>query len=214
MSTISTTIITNVTLGTAAYPSPLNITRTGAVAPAKYTAIYSNLAGNRLINHGAVDGGYGATSVDLVLGRLFNEGQITGGDGGKVAGGAGVEMAGGATVLNHGAIAGGKCNGGAGGAGGAGIVQGGGKLSNYATISGGTSARYVHASGPGGEGVDLSAGTLMNLGTITGGNGPSGGAGVYMSGGTLTNAERITGGTGAMTILVQVASGLNSCQVR
>ena len=63
VSTISTTIITNVTLGTAAYPSPLNITRTGAVAPAKYTAIYSNLAGNRLINHGAVDGGYGACAA-------------------------------------------------------------------------------------------------------------------------------------------------------
>ena len=196
MSTISTKIAANVTLGSASYPSPLTITSTGIVAPTENIAVYSDVAGNQLTNYGAIDGGYAAMGLDLLVGKLANYGHITGGGSdGSLAGGVGVNLARGGSVLNHGSITGGKNDGDSSGAG---VMQDGGKLTNYANITGGTTNPYVD-NGLGGSGVDFSAGTLMNLGHITGGNGGVGGAGVYVGGGTLTNAEQITGGNGFAT---------------
>ena len=94
---ISTAVNTAVTLGGAAYPSPLTITSTGVVAPAAAGAVgvVSKIATNSLTSNGAVDGatgsngtsgGTGGVGVNFEAGAtLSNSGSITGGAGGAAS---------------------------------------------------------------------------------------------------------------------------------
>src|SRR5450755_3109251 len=97
-STISTTVTTGVTVGGAAYPSPLTIAATGVVAPSASSAIGvyapAGQSGASLINQGSIFGGGGGFSgpgtggvaVDfLTVATLTNTGTITGGAAGPYA---------------------------------------------------------------------------------------------------------------------------------
>jgi hypothetical protein len=186
MSFISTTVYGTVTLGSAAYPSPLIIEPSGAVYGRSFGAIgvESSTSGVSLTNLGHIAAYQGMFAV----------------------GSAGVVLAAGGSVTNGGSITGGYGGGFAGGhAGGAGVSLNGGVLNNGGTITGGRGG-YGSVGGTGGAGVDLTAATILtNMGTITGGaagqgavSGGYSGVGVYMTGGTLTNAGTIAGGAGGL----------------
>jgi hypothetical protein len=219
-STLSDTITVGITLGSAAYPSPLTITSTGAITPSAYgvTGVYAAIGAGYLLNQGSVTGGFGQTGspasmggaggpgVDLASSSLTNGGLLTGGGGG--AGGAGYNR------YQATYAAGGNA-----GIGGAGARLTGGSLTNDGTIVGGNGG-IGGATPPGvnggaghgavgGVGVDLIAGGLTNNGTIVGGTGGSqgfngaehglfeqSGAGVYIVSGSLTNTGTILGGIG------------------
>jgi len=218
-STLSDTITFGITLGSAAYPSPLTITQTGAIAPSANaaTGLYATISAGYVLNRGSVTGGIGQTGsaaangatggfgVDLASGSLTNDGLLTGGGGGT--GGAGYVDSLAAVVP-----------GGNGGTGGAGVDLTGGSLTSDGTIIGGAGGVGGDTpddaiggggrGGTGGAGVVLVAGSLTNNGTITGGIGGSAGAngaahgingnsgaGVYVLDGSLTNAGTISGGS-------------------
>ncbi len=90
-STISGTITSTVTIGSALYPSPLTISGTGVIAVAAYAGI-------------GVDG-------PADSGTLINDGAVTGGAGSAASsgggGGTGVYLLDGNTATNAGAISGG-----------------------------------------------------------------------------------------------------------
>jgi len=205
MSQITTTVTKPVTIGTGAgdYASPLTITSAGTVDPSANgaTGVYENGTTYSLSNSGNVDGGdSGAPSsaidsglgVNLVTGVATNEstGSITGGTGGDGYNGGG------------------------------GAYQGGGTLTNYHDITGGTGGTGSTGGSmgtlttEGGVGVRLTGGTLTNetTGTITGGNPGSafsfGGAGVYQEGGTLNNDGSIKSGAVGAYAAVDLHAGM------
>jgi hypothetical protein len=200
---ISTILTSTVTLGSTYNPSPLTITATGGVYPftGGATGVYSNISGNSLTNHGAIQGGtgyygggIGGEGVNFTkVGMLTNTGSITGGTGGG-------------------------SNSGSGGQGGASVNLTRATLTNSGSITGGTGGAGV-GGGAGGVGVALSiTATLTNSGSITGGTGgginPSytgtggqGGAGVYLDGRTLTTSGTISGGQGGLGTTVNGAAG-------
>ena len=221
-STISGTITSTVTLGSANYPSPLTITGTGDIAITSYggAGVYGPAGSGTLINDGAIaggkgieGGGIGGAGVSLRNGSTAtNVGTIAGGGGGNGAGkgGAGIYLAAGAALTNQGMIGGGYGGSGTGGihnvvgVGGAGALLNGGTLTNDNTIAGGYSEggnRYA------GSGVVLLAGTLINTGMIVGGYSPDGngigdggvryGEGVYLaaSASLLNAGGTIVGGS-------------------
>ena len=173
MSYINTTVYYTVTVGSAAYPSPLTITTSGAVEPNSIgaTGVYSGVAGNSVTNYGTIDGGAGI---------------------GKVDGGFGVDLSAGTLTNNQGAY----INGGSGFYnGGDGVYLHGGTLTNYGTIDGGSVADVF--SSISGAGVDLSAGMLINNGAINAGSNTFYGAfAAYLNGGTLINNGSIGGAGG------------------
>jgi len=173
MSYINSTIYYTVTVGSAAYPSPLTISPNGAVEPTTVgaTALFSGVAGNSVMNYGSIDGGAGI---------------------GKVEGGVGVNLSAGTLTNNAGAY----INGGSGYYnGGNGVYLHGGTLTNYGTINGGSVADVF--SSISGSGVDLSAGTLINNGAINAGSNTFYGAfGAYLNGGKLINNGSIGGAGG------------------
>jgi collagen type I/II/III/V/XI/XXIV/XXVII alpha len=218
-STLSDTITVGITLGSAAYPSPLTITPTGAIAPSAYAVagLYATISAGYVLNQGSVAGGVGRTGsaatmggtggvgVVLASGSLTNDALLTGGGGGT--GGAGYTSLP-ATIVP----------GGYGGTGSAGVDLTGGSLINNGTIVGGiggvggaTPDGITGDAGRGGiagAGVDLIAGGLTNNGTIVGGAGGSegfngaehgfdgnGGVGAYVVVGSLTNTGTIVGGS-------------------
>jgi hypothetical protein len=189
---ISTLLQSTVTLGSQYNPSPLTITATGGVYPifGGATGVLSNISGNSLTNHGAIQGGAGyygggggGVGVNFTrIGMLANTGSITGGTGGgsySVSGGQGgasVNLKG-ATLTNSGSITGGTGGTGVGGgAGGVGVVfQGNGSVTNSGSITGGTGGgvdpAYTGTGGQGGAGVSLNGRTLTTSGIISGGQG-------------------------------------------
>jgi hypothetical protein len=191
---ISTILQSTVTLGSQYNPSPLTITATGGVYPftGGATGVLSNISGNSLTNHGAIQGGagyYGGGSGGVgvnftTVGMLTNTGSITGGTGGG-------------------------SNSVSGGQGGASVYLTRATLTNSGSITGGTGGTGV-GGGAGGVGVALSfTATLTNSGSITGGigggvnpsytgSGGQGGAGVYLNGRTLTTSGTISGGLGGL----------------
>ena len=211
-SSISGTVTSTVDLGSAAYPSPLTVTGTGAILPAAAGAfgVYASQAGVSLSNAGRIEGGAGqadggGAAVDFTAkGTLSNTGSIVGGATGNTSvngtygnGGDGVMFAGGA-LTNGDLITGG----GAYGAGGVGVVfSGAGTLTNTGTIAGGAHNIYSYELAAGGNGVDLGAGAVLsNHGAISGGDSDSNTAaansvGVYVGAGAmLANDGQITGG--------------------
>jgi hypothetical protein len=62
-STLSDTITVGITLGSAAYPSPLTITSTGAITPAAYgvAGVYAAISAGYVLNQGSVTGRIGQT---------------------------------------------------------------------------------------------------------------------------------------------------------
>src|ERR1700733_14299639 len=92
-STISSTVTSTVTLGSASYPSPLTVTATGDVAstyPAA-TGVFGPAGGGTLINDGTVMGavsleyGTAGTGVYLLSGSTaINNGIVAGGTGDNV----------------------------------------------------------------------------------------------------------------------------------
>jgi len=200
-SKISTTVTNTVTIGSQAYPSPLTITATGAIAPTAYSAngVYagSGLSGLRLINHGTItagrgaysqnyDGGSGGLGADLQsAATVTNTGLIAAGAGGASdqanggRGGIGIDLALGGKLINNGSIIGGyggysrQANGGAGSAA---VYQNGGALTNNGSIAGGFGGGASY--GFGGYGGDAGAGVVFagsgkitNSGVISGGDG-------------------------------------------
>jgi hypothetical protein len=212
--TISNTITSTVTLGSANYLSPLYIGITGLVAPTSgAAAIYgaSSLSDFTLTNDGTIAGGAGINH-----GKPGSFVSITGG-----AGGQGLAVGSLQTLINQGSISGGTGGSGsytgAGGAGGAGGTVSAAAFYNYGSISGGNggksgpSAVKSGAGGAGGDGIDLSHGTIFgNQGLIAGGNGGAssqsygnggaggaGGAGASLTNvATVTNSNAIAGGAG------------------
>ena len=192
-STISNTVTSTVTLGSALYPSPLTVTGSGDVAVTAFSAIgiFGPADSGTLINDGKVTGGAGGTRYS-----------------GAANGGTGVELLSGSTATNIGTITGGAAGyneigvgGRLGGIGGAGVSLDGGSLANSGLIAGGYAL-----IGDGGYGAALGAGTLTNTGVIAGGNAEtgnssfdqqSGGAGVELAGSAvLVNNGTISGGFG------------------
>jgi hypothetical protein len=193
-STISGTITTTVTLGSASYPSPLTVIGTGDITVSAYaaTGIYGPAGGGTLLNDGTVTGGAGSagslgggggTGVYLLSGSTAtNDGTVIGGAGGTGVylggnGGVGVYLAAGAGFTNKATITGGGGGHGTGsgatqGIGGIGVLLNGGTLANSDDIAGGNG---FGGRGYGGSGAILLAGTLTNTGTITGGSGDIGG---------------------------------------
>jgi hypothetical protein len=121
-STISGTVTSTVTLGSASYPSPLTVAGTGVVAPSAYaaTGVYGPAGSGTLINDGSITGGVGTNSslafsaggtggagISLLDGATAtNNGQITGGSGGDGdefggVGGAGVSLGAGAALITR-----------------------------------------------------------------------------------------------------------------
>jgi hypothetical protein len=175
---ISSTLTSTVTLGSAAHKSPLTISNAGGVAPTAAGAIgvVSNISGNILTNHGAINGGAGSSS----------------GTGGK--GGVGVNFEKGTTLTNTGSITGGHGGAGSagvGGVGGAGVNLLAGTLTNTGSITGGAGGTGSAAGGAGGAGVVLNGGTLITAGIISGGAGglgaPNGAAGDAVKFGTAAS---------------------------
>ena len=83
-SSISSIVTSTVDLGSAAYPSPLTVTSTGAILPS-LTGVYAAQAGVSLTNAGLIEGGAGqahggGTAVAFTAnGTLSNTGSIVGG---------------------------------------------------------------------------------------------------------------------------------------
>jgi len=173
MSYINTTVYYTVTVGSAAYPSPLTISPNGAVEPTTVgaTAVFSGVAGNSVTNYGTIDGGAGVGKVDGGVGVNLSAGTLTNNSGAYINGGSGYYN------------------------GGNGVYLHGGTLTNYGTIDGGSVADVF--SSISGAGVDLSAGTLINNGAINAGSNTFYGAfGAYLNGGTLINNASISGAGG------------------
>jgi len=160
---ISTTFTGTVTMGSAAFPSPLTITTTGVVAPtvAGATAVLSDISGNSLTNAGAIDGGAGSNGT-------------TGGHGGL-----GLNFEKGGAVTNTGSINGGHggsaSGAGAGGTGGVGADLFAGTLTNTGSITGGGGGNGTVGNGQPSPGVYLDGGTLISSGAVSGGSGGGGG---------------------------------------
>jgi len=220
---ISSTVTHTVTLGSSAYAALLTISNTGAVLPSAFGAIgvYGSVAGEGLVNFGAISGAAGSPGANGGVGGH-------GGKGG--AGGAGADLTADGTITSTGTVLGGAggiggfggFRAGAGGVGGSGVELTAGKMTNDSIISGGRGGNggfqsiriLVPPGGNGGSGVDLVVGaTITNTGAISGGNGGnggvyhghfgglagvggSGGNGVDLNGGTLINAGTVSGGAG------------------
>jgi hypothetical protein len=194
-STISGTVTTTVTLGSASYPSPLTVTSAGDVE----RGVYGPASAGILLNGGIISGAAG-----------YNGG--FGGSGSN--GGTAVFLLAGNTATNSGTVAGGKGGNdvvGSGGNGGDGVdLTAGSTLTNGAgalIIGGAGGYGYHFSGGDGGAGVNLAGGTLANAGTIAGGEAGASnsqigsvrppGAGVTLtSGAILTNTGYIIGGAG------------------
>jgi len=197
----------SITISSAAYPSPVYVTRNATVHGSTGTsAVDMVTSGASLQNAGYIHGGSSGTGgggVDMsAAGSITNTGTITGGAGAQD--GFGIKAVD-ATIVNYGTISAGAATSRDGVDLGAGST-----LSNYhptnrsldATIRGGSS----YSGKPGGIGVSIAAGaTLHNGDFIRGGNGfggsglNAGGVGVYLAaGGTLTNNlyGAIVGGLG------------------
>jgi hypothetical protein len=202
-STISSKVTISVTLGSAAYPSPLTITPAGFIDPSAggfdgATGLVATIAVGAVLNQGTIAGGVGGTlstvannggiGVDLTGGSLSNTGDILGGGAGYFSLEAGVS----------------------GVYGGTGIVVASGSVTNSGTILGGAggNAALVNANGGfdggGGVGAILTSSSLTNSGVIGGGSAvgywfqaSAGGAGVDATGSSLTNLGTILAGNGA-----------------
>jgi hypothetical protein len=200
-STIKTTVTSTVTLGSAAYLSPLTITRMGGVRVAGFgdTGIYvpAALTGGSILNDGHV---YGANGPSV---EFF-----------RVDGGIGMDIEGQATLASYGIIVGGA--GGSSlnttdpGLGGDGlIVRAGSSITNKGDIYGGAGGYSHFYAAPGGTGMlDDGAAKFTNAGVILGGaggesgaTGGEGGIGLYLTGGaTATSSGVIGGGQGGYSV--------------
>jgi hypothetical protein len=185
-SALSSVLTSTVTLGSAAHKSPLTISNAGGVSPtaAGAVGVVSNISGNTLTNHGAINGGAGASAS-------------TGGTGGEAVN---FKMAG--TLSNSGSITGGNGgsgSAGAGGAGGAGVNLLAGTLTNTGSIGGGAGGSGSSAGGSGGAGVLLNGGTLITAGSISGG---AGGVGA-------SEGAAVKFGTAASTLVVDPGALFN-----
>jgi hypothetical protein len=200
-SIINSTVTSTVTLGSAAYPSPLTITSAGGVSVAGfgYTALYvpAALTGGSILNDGHV---YGASSPNLEFVR--------------VNGGIGVDIEGQAKFNSNGIIEGGaggtSLNTTEPGMGGYGlIVRTGSSVTNHGGIYGGAGGYSHHYAAEGGIGMlDDGAARFSNSGVILGGaggesgaTGGQGGLGLYLTGGaTATSSGYIRGGQGGYSV--------------
>jgi hypothetical protein len=224
-STISSTVTSTVTLGSAAYPSPLIITNTGDISPAANGAAgivpskVSKLAVS-VMNAGVVSGGGGSAgltgsmagsggsggfAVDLAALVLTNSGLIAGGNGGN--GGMGYSV------------------GGIGGSAGIAVSFATGSLTNSGTIVGGNGGTgggfygngyadyYGGKGGVAGIAVALTSGSVINDGMIAGGNGGGGGnfnshSDLSVHGGSGSTAGiAVKLGTGELTNYGTIAGG-------
>jgi hypothetical protein len=200
-SIINGTVTSTVTLGSAAYPSPLTITSAGGVRVAGFgdTGIYvpAALTGGSILNDGHV---YGANGPSLEFYR--------------VNGGIGVDIEGQAKFTSNGTIVGGaggtSFNTTEPGMGGYGlIVRTGSSVTNHGNIYGGAGG-YSHLyDAQGGTGMlDDGAAKFTNTGVIIGGaggesgaTGGQGGLGLYLTGGaTATSSGIIGGGQGGYSV--------------
>jgi hypothetical protein len=192
--------------------SHLSVGPSGVIAPRQYgaTGVVAAQAGDKIIVHGQISGGYGdystghadgGTGVLISAGGMIaNKGNISGGGGAYGGnGGVGIILTAGGMVGNAGSITGG--GGGTKGDGGDGVNVTSGQISNKGMISGGTSRYY----GNGGDGLVLNNGILTNdvHGGIVGGTGGyafyspgTGGTGLIAANSVLTNHGQIGGGDG------------------
>lgn len=225
-STISNTVATTVTLGSATYPSPLIVTAAGKIAPIAvppnftglvngYNGVIGITGGLSLINDGSIFGGA------PLAGQSSRHGvpATNGGNGGiavDLAGGGNLENAG--TIMGSAGGAGGydkySLNSGSGGAGGVGVVfGGGGSITNSGSIiggaggAGGSAAKNlfssVGAGGAGGDGIVLTAqDTLTNSGVIAAGRGGAGGQSEY--------GTALAGSAGGTGVVLNGGSVLNT----
>jgi hypothetical protein len=162
-STLSSTIVNSVTLGSGNYSSPLTITSTGAItAPTASTALTIAVAGS-VLNDGVIVGGAGTTGgtgaygVVITQGTLTNAGTIKGGAGST--GGQAVRQSGG-TVTNTGTIISGA--GSAGEAGFALYMNGGTFINDGVILTGAASSRT-------GIAVRVDGGVFIDDGQVLGG---------------------------------------------
>ena len=204
-STISSTVILGVTIGSGAYTSPLTITSTGTIAPTSgssalysdYKGVYnpqtSSYPGGIASNEGVITGvsnatqyGYGGAGADFIGGTLTNAGSIVGGSG--FFGGGGVQLKS-VTFVNSGVVSAGQ------GQNGDGVFLYGGSVLNGGTIVGDA----------GGAGISVFGGSVTNNGTILDSGGGTGVA--FSDGGTLFNNGTIGGGFGGKYGVEQLFAG-------
>jgi len=200
-STINTTVTSTVTLGSAAYLSPLTIASTGGIDVTGFgaTALYvpAALTGGSILNDGHI---YGANGPSL---EFF-----------QVNGGIGVDIEGHANFTSNGTIVGGA--GGASfntnepGTGGYGlVVRAGSSVTNHGNIYGGAGGYSHHYAAEGGTAMlDDGATKFTNTGVIIGGaggesgaTGGQGGLGLYLTAGaTASSSGFIGGGQGGYSV--------------